>query len=113
MSMTSTAVLAIVLLTLGLVLFALLDLVRATDMDMGARAIVAAALIFAAPLGLLLWLFVRGGRTGALVAAAMVAVALFVVLGVAVTSNRGVHVVESSSTGSFSVSSASNSATAP
>jgi len=103
MAMTLTALLSIMLVTLGLVLLALLDLVRATEMDMGARAIVAAALIFVAPIGLLLWLFVRGGRTGAVVGAGLLALAATGLVAVAVGSNHSVEMVQTSSVGgSFS-----------
>lgn len=104
MSMTATAFLSIVLITLVLVLLALVDLIRATDMELGARMILAAALILVPPLGLLLWLFVRAGRTGAVLGATVIAAALFVLVGFAVGSNHSMGVVQSSSSGSFSVS---------
>ncbi|HXA28885.1 MAG TPA: hypothetical protein VN193_09070 [Candidatus Angelobacter sp.] len=83
---------------------ALLDLIRATDMDPTARMILAIAVIFAAPLGVLLWLFVRGGRLGALVAVSVVALTAGLVISVAAgaTASHGpVQVVQQSVTGGF------------
>ena len=56
-----------------LVLVALVDLVNATDMEQGGRLIVAGALILLPPLGVLLWMSVRLGRAGVLLATGLVA----------------------------------------
>lgn len=105
MSMTPTLFLSIALTVLLLALIALVDLVRATDMDPVARVIVAAALILAAPVGLLLWLFVRGGRPGVFLGAALLALAFTAVIAFAVSTNRGVTMVQvSGASRSFSVS---------
>lgn len=97
--MTPVAFLYIVVIVLGLVLLALLDLVRATDMDPIARVIVAAALILAAPLGLLLWLFVRGGRVGAILVAALLALGVTAMIAYAVSSHRSITMVQSAGAG--------------
>lgn len=60
-------------------LMAVVDLIGATDMDPVGRLIVAGALLFVAPVGVLLWLIVRKGRLGLMVATLLVVgtVALF------------------------------------
>jgi len=56
-----------------LVLVALVDLVNATDMELAGRLIVAGALIVFPPMGLLVWMAVRLGRGGLVLATALVA----------------------------------------
>jgi len=60
--------LLVLLAGLLLWLVAIVDLIQATDMDTTARLILAAALILFAPVGVLLWLIVRKGRVGMMLA---------------------------------------------
>ncbi|HEV7678685.1 MAG TPA: hypothetical protein VGQ42_08965 [Candidatus Dormibacteraeota bacterium] len=70
---------------------AIVDLVRATEMEPIGRLILAAVLIFVAPIGVLVWIGVRGGRAGVLAVTAMTAVALAVAIGVAGGSHPSVQ----------------------
>jgi hypothetical protein len=91
MSMITTAVLFIVLVGAVVWVVALVDLVRATEMDVVARVILAAALIVVPPLGMVAWLVVRAGRMGVLIAVAGAALMVAVVAGiVAATSPHGI-----------------------
>lgn len=58
--------------------FAVVDLINATEMEQTGRLILAGAVIVVPPLGLLIWMGVRGGRVGAL-AAACIAMIVFAV----------------------------------
>jgi 4-amino-4-deoxy-L-arabinose transferase-like glycosyltransferase len=102
------AIVAMVLVLLLVWIVALVDVVRAAEMDQTSRLILAAVLLFAAPLGVLVWMVVRGGRIGAVAAAAVAAVTVFVVAGVAysITSHSGgIHMVEvTGASASFSAS---------
>lgn len=59
-------------------IYALIDLVRAVDMEMGARLITAFVLVFVPPVGLVIWLILRAPNRPRL--AALVAGTLFLLL---------------------------------
>lgn len=63
-----------------LTVLALLDVVRATELDPTTRLVLALALILMPPIGLLVWLVVRLGRAGVLVATGLFAVAVALVV---------------------------------
>jgi hypothetical protein len=67
-------VLLIVLVTTMLMVMALLDVVRATDLDTAGRIVLGLAVILVAPVGILAWMVLRLGRSGAFLAAGVVAV---------------------------------------
>lgn len=69
---------------------ALVDLINATDMESTARIILALAVLITPPLGILLWMGVRGGRAGALAAVAIALFALLVGASIAAVAMRGV-----------------------
>jgi cytochrome bd-type quinol oxidase subunit 2 len=94
------AVLIVPLLALvGLWIVALADVIRADDMEQTGRLILAAVLLFAAPIGVLIWLVVRAGRAGRVLAAAMVAVSV-VVVGVVAATQPSIHVQSVDANGS-------------
>lgn len=68
----------------GLVLWivAIVDLIGASEMEPVGRLILAGLLLVAAPIGILVWLVVRQGRLGAVLAMLVVAVGVAVVAGV-------------------------------
>lgn len=63
-------------------LIAVVDLVKATDMDMGGRMILAGALLLIPPVGVLLWLLARQGKLGLVVAVTLIVVTMVIVAGV-------------------------------
>jgi hypothetical protein len=63
-------------------LIAVVDLIKATDMDMGGRLIIAGALLLFPPIGVLLWLLARQGKLGLAVATTLIVVTVVVVAGV-------------------------------
>jgi hypothetical protein len=81
-------------------LVAIIDLIRASEMESVSRMILALVVIFMPPVGVLLWLMVRQGALGVVLAAAMMAVTVAVVVGVL-------------SSGSFHVSVGQNSSVSP
>jgi cytochrome bd-type quinol oxidase subunit 2 len=81
--MLSATVASLVVVGLIVWVTAVLDLIRATDMEQTGRLILAAVVIFAAPIGILLWLAVRGGRVGGLVAVSIGALAVGIVISLA------------------------------
>ena len=85
------AALIATLIVVGLMAWvtAVLDLIRATDMEPTGRLILAAVVIFAAPIGILLWLAVRGGRVGALVAVSIGALTVGLVISIAAAAMPG------------------------
>ncbi len=68
---------------------ALVDLIHATEMESTGRLILALAVLIAPPLGILLWMGVRGGRAGALVAFGIGLFALLVGITVAAAAMPG------------------------
>jgi len=91
-----TALVAFGLLLVGLWIVAILDLIRATNMDPTGRMILALVLIFVAPIGILLWLGVRGGPMGAVLAVAfgVLVSAVIIVIAAGVTTSRPIQVME-------------------
>ena len=67
-------VLLILLVTGMLMVMALLDVVRATDLDSAARIVLGIAVILVAPVGILVWMVLRLGRSGVFLATGVVAV---------------------------------------
>jgi cytochrome bd-type quinol oxidase subunit 2 len=71
-----------VLIGLAVWVYAVVDLINATEMEQTGRLILAAVVIVAAPIGVLIWMGVRGGRVGALVAMSIGAVTVGVTISV-------------------------------
>ncbi len=94
-----TALVVFGLLLFGLWVVAILDLIRATDMDPTGRMILALVLIFAAPIGILIWLGVRGGPAGAALAVAIgvLVSAVIIVIAAGVMTSRPIQVMEGGS----------------
>jgi cytochrome bd-type quinol oxidase subunit 2 len=96
------AVLIVPLLALvGLWIVALVDVIRADEMEQTGRLILAAVLLFAAPFGVLIWLVVRTGRVGMVLAAAMVALTA-VAVGIVASAQPSIHVQSVSVSGGSS-----------
>lgn len=77
-----TLLLLIFLVLLVLWIYALVDLVRAVEMELGARLIIALLLVMVAPLGIVAWLVVRAPRMGRVAAATVAVLIVLVVAGV-------------------------------
>jgi hypothetical protein len=93
-------VLLLVLLGGMLTVMALLDVVRATDLDPTARIIMALALLVVPPIGLLVWLVLRFGRPGVFIATGLFALSVAVVVVVSqATAPRGIQVMEEQGAG--------------
>jgi hypothetical protein len=78
---------ALAFLTLWVV--AVSDVIRATEMEPLGRGILAAVVILTGPLGLVVWLVVRQGRAGVLLATALGAATAAILIGIAVVGSRG------------------------
>jgi putative effector of murein hydrolase LrgA (UPF0299 family) len=102
--MLSELIVLTIVVSLALWVTAIVDVIRATEMEPIGRLILAALLIFLAPVGVLVWVGMRGGRFGMLAATAVatvaVAVTMVVVAGVSGSSNGGPRTIH---TQSFSV----------
>jgi hypothetical protein len=83
---------ALVLVTLWLV--ALVDVIGASDMDDPGRVILGLLLIFVAPVGVILWTVLRGGRAGQIAAAAVIAIGIAFAVSMATVNHAPVHSVE-------------------
>jgi hypothetical protein len=64
--MLTTVIPLVIVACVTVWIVALVDLIRATDMDPVARLILALLLILAAPVGVVVWIVVRAGRPGTL-----------------------------------------------
>jgi hypothetical protein len=84
--MWSSVIPTVIVVGLIFWVMAVLDLIRATDMEPTGRLILAAVVIFAAPIGVLLWMGIRGGRLGALAAVSIGTVAIGLAISVAAAS---------------------------
>jgi hypothetical protein len=81
---------------IALLVAALSDIVRASDLDDTTRLILAIAVVVLPPIGLLVWMVVRLGRTGVFITTAICV--LVVVLGTVVTEGaRGSNIQISTS----------------
>jgi hypothetical protein len=76
--------LLVLVLAAGLLLWivAIVDLINAREMEPGGRFILAAVVVFVPPLGLLLWLLVRQGRFGLVLATMLTVVGLVITISV-------------------------------
>lgn len=63
-------------------LIAVVDLIKATDMDLGGRLIIAGALLLLPPIGVLIWLLARQGKVGLAVATTLIVVTVVIIAGV-------------------------------
>ena len=92
-----------IVVSLALWVTAIVDVIRAAEMEPVGRLILAALLIFLAPVGVLVWMGMRGGRFGVLAATAVatvaVAMTMVVVAGVSSTSNGGPRTMQVQSVG--------------
>ncbi|HZS14246.1 MAG TPA: PLDc N-terminal domain-containing protein [Candidatus Dormibacteraeota bacterium] len=87
--MLTEVILASLLVGAALWVVAMRDVVRSTDLDPTGRIILAAALIVVPPLGFLLWLVMRAGWLGVLIAVAGAALTVAIVAGIVAASSPG------------------------
>jgi hypothetical protein len=75
-------------------LVALIDVIGATEMDGPGRVILALLLILMAPVGVIVWAVLRGGRVGQFAAAALIAVGIVFAVSLAAVNHAAVRSVD-------------------